>query len=435
MRSFPICGLLVLSLRFAVGQAAPTAVPSSGPRTGLNIPWLNGGLQYGLNASQMFQTGYYGGGGVSKQASVSGNLAFSTKSETGPFSLVYTGGVQIPEQSDISTNYFQSLALSQSLLIKSWSVGVTDVVSYLPQSPTVGLSGIPGTGDLGLTPVGIGSEPAQDVLTTNSTRVSNTVSASVGRRLSGRDSVSGSAAYGLLHFFGDTGIDNTQISASAGLNHQFDPRTSANVGVSYGIFRYDLAGHTSFTTRGVSVGAQRQVTRALGVSASGGPQWVNSSDQLAIRSRLTWGASVAANYAKRIFVTQIAYSRGVNAGSGVQTGSISDSLTGSLSRSFGPSWSTSLNAGFTRSQGLASTPTAANVAVLGIANNGSISGFYGGVQASRRISRSISATGSYTALTQSLSNALTTQATLNGTVQSFALGISYSPRQTHLGFF
>ena len=434
MRCFPPIALLFLSLRFAGGQAAPTAVPSPGPKSGLNIPWLNGGLQYGLNASQLFQTGYYGGG-VSKQASVSGNVAFSSKSETGPFTLVYTGGFQVPEQSNISTNYFQSLALSQSLLIRSWSVGVTDVVSYLPQSPTVGLSGIPGTGDLGLAPVGIGSEPAQDVLTTNSTRVSNTVSGSVGRRLTGRDSLNGSASYGLLHFFGDTGIDNTQISASAGFSHQFDARTSANAGVSYGIFRYDVAGQSSFTTRGVSAGVQRQVTRALAVFGSGGPQWVNSSDQLAIPARMTWGASVGANYAKRIFVTQMAYSRGVNAGSGVQTGSISDSVTGSLSRSFGPNWTASMNAGFTRSQGLASTATAANVAVLGIANNGSISGFYGGVQASRRISRSISATGSYTVLTQSFSNALTTQATLNGTVQSFALGISYSPRLTHLGFF
>ncbi len=434
MRCLSLIALLVVASRLADGQAAPTAVPSQRTGMGLNIPWLNGGLQYGLNASQLFQTGYYGGG-WSKQASVSGDVAFSTKSETGPFSLVYTGGVQIPEESNISTNYFQSLALAQSVLLKSWTLSGTDVVSYLPQSPTVGLSGIPGTGDLGLAPVGIGGEPAQDVLTTNSTRVSNTVSGSVGRRLSGRDSISGSASYGLLHFFGDTGIDNTQISASAGMSHQFDARTSANIGASYSIFRYDVAGHSSFTTRGVSAGAQRQVTRALGVFGSGGPQWVNSSDQLAIPSRLTWGASLGATYLMPIFITQVSYSRGINAGSGVQTGSISDSVTGSLSRRFGPSWSTSLNAGFTRSQGLATMPTPANVAVLGIANSGSIKGFYGGAQASRRISRSVSATGSYTALTQSSSNALTTQATLSGTVQSFALGISYSPRQTHLGFF
>ncbi len=62
------------------------------------------------------------------------------------------------------------------------------------------------------------------MLTNNSTSISNSLSGSVERRITGRTSLSGSSAWTILRFPDTNGLDNTQISANLGLNHRLDAR-------------------------------------------------------------------------------------------------------------------------------------------------------------------------------------------------------------------
>ena len=417
------------------GQATSTASVQA-PQNGLNFPAINGSFQYGLSAAEVIQDGYSGNGDIYAETSLSGNLAYTSRSEIRPLSLIYTGGLQFGDQSGFSNTYYQSFAISQGYVTRGWVFSLSDSVSYLPQSPTVGLSGIPGTGDVGLDPVQNGLEPAQTILSIGNSRLSNSVGGNAERRLDAFTSISGGATYGILHFLGNGGLDSSQISAAVSVNRRIDARSSASLSASYGTFMYGSLGNgASFNTRGLSAGYQRQLSRSLSASVSGGPEWISSSNTLSIPSRLTFTAGAGLSYGVRVYRAAISYSRAVNGGAGVQPGGISDSVIGSIQRPFGNAWSTSANIGYGRTQGLSNTPTPTDLAVAGLTTNGTYDSVFAGGQVTRRISRSVSAYASYTALTQSFSQPSASPVALNGIVQSFALGISYFPRSLHLGQF
>ena len=46
-----------------------------------------------------------------------------------------------------------NMSVSQGYIARNWVFNISDSFSFLPQSPTTGLSGIAGVGDLGSTPV------------------------------------------------------------------------------------------------------------------------------------------------------------------------------------------------------------------------------------------------------------------------------------------
>ncbi len=429
------------SSAIALAQADPAAVSPEilTPVTtagGLNYELPEGTFRYGLTGSEVLQWGY--ANGTIYNTNLSGNVAYSTKSVIHPFSAVYSGGVELSNQAEYGTTFFQGLSLTQSYLTRDWTFLVSNSVNYLPQSPTVGLSGIPGTGDLGLNPVSTATGPAQNVLTYNSTRVSDTVTGLATRRLTGRTSVSGDAIYTLLHFFNDASLDTRQIAADLTVSHQLDARTSIGAGANYSIFNYDAGDHATFETRSLSVQGHRQLSASLSIAGSVGPQWINSSANLGIPSRLTTSARASLTYAKRFGTAAVSYGRGTNGGSGVLPGAISDSVSGAFSRSFGLDWSAAVNAGYSRTKGLGNGSTP-NLSFLGLANYGNFSSVYGGAQANRRLTRSLSAFATYTAIAQDQSDfgaiSSTVPGALNGILQSFAIGVSFYPRSLIPGQF
>src|SRR5467141_72236 len=104
-----ISSLLLILPSIAEGQAVPTAVaPISSIGGSPIVPNLDGVLHYAVSGSEIIQFGNYGSGHV---------------------------------------------AASQGYTARHWIFNVSDSFSFLPQSPTTGLSGIPGVGDLGSIPV------------------------------------------------------------------------------------------------------------------------------------------------------------------------------------------------------------------------------------------------------------------------------------------
>ena len=81
-----------------LGQAEPAtsvssvsnAMPSS--NFGFNLPSKLGTLSYSLSGSEQIENGF-GASGVYAGTTFSGNLAYLSKSENNPFSLVYSGGL------------------------------------------------------------------------------------------------------------------------------------------------------------------------------------------------------------------------------------------------------------------------------------------------------------------------------------------------------
>lgn len=439
----PLSALVLLAASSVVTYGQATATASAPvPTSGINLGVVNGTFHYGVTASESFQTGYGGDQDLSEQTNLSGSLIYATKSLKTPFNAIYTGGVLFSNQRDYGTNTFQSLAVSQGYVSKNWTFGIADVVSYLPQSPTVGLSGIPGTGDLGLSPV-IGIDtPAQNILTYNSDRVSNTVTGNASRSITARDAVTADVSYGILHYFDNGSLDTRQVSADLGFNHEIDPRTSVGIGANYSLFTFGNylsgaqgVGDASFTTRALNARAQRQFTRALSGAVSVGPQWVNSSSKLGIPSRLGVYATASVTYVRRFGTFNVSYSRGANGGSGVLPGAFSDSITGSASRAYGHNWALSGNVGYVRTTGLSSNPNSTLVVLPGIGTYGNFDSTFAGGQVTRRLTDAFSAFASYTAFDQTYGNVTNTPGAIDGLIQSIAIGISWYPRSTNLGQF
>lgn len=428
MKTCLMAPLFLLTLgSFASAQAQQPPTPSA-PTFGFTLPTVEGTLTYALSGSESFLTGE-GNGGVNHTTVLSGDLAYLSTSLNKPFSIVYSGGYLItstPGTPESST--FQNLALSQVVTTKNWNFVIDDGVSYLPQAPTTGLSGIPGVGDIGVTPVTVGDEPPESILTNYESRVGNGLNGGATRQINASTSLNASGSWQILRFLGNDGIDSSTESASVGATHRIDARSTASASVNY-VYTTDqyLGGNLPFTSEGISLQYQRQLSHFFTMTVGAGPQRIYGSGLAAplIPSRITVAANAGLNYTRRFTTVSLNYSRATNSGSGVVYGALTDSVVLSAQQQLTSNWQVAANASYARSSSLADIAGIPTLAT----------GIYGGAQVSRKLSRSLFAYASYTSITQSVSENVTTQHVFNGLDQVFAVGLTYSPGAIHLGHF
>jgi hypothetical protein len=436
-----ISALLLTANVICHAQAVPTAESSMSSNLGPNLPSLDGVLHYALSASEVIQYGYYGPGDVSHSTDLTGNVAYTSPSTVRPFSVLFAGGVLLGNQSGQGTSTFWNIAASQGYVTRHWVFNISDSFSFLPQSPTTGLSGIPGVGDLGAFPVqGPSAGPAGGILTESGDRISNGLSGSVERQIAANTSISGSGSWGVLHFLGDNqaeGLDSTQVSGVVALNQRLDARSSVSVSGVYSSYYYTGAGsgpnEPDFATKGINLSYQRVLSRTLSANISVGPQWVSSSNSALIPSALNLAVSAGLSYGYHNTHASVNYTRGVNNGSGVLPGALSDSISGSIGHTYGRDWVASLSAAYTHTAGLTQVTNGTSL----VSTNEIFDTVYGGVQVTRRISTHFSGYASYTVQNQTSNNLdpITVPNALNGTSQTFGIGITFTPRSTNLGQF
>lgn len=396
--------------------AATNSMPTGG--FGFNLPTHLGTLSYSVSGSEMLETGF-GNGDVAASTALSGNLAYISKSERDPFSVIYSGGYlfsKVPGSSESST--FQDLAASQVLRTRAWVFVVSDVVSYLPGAPTTGLSGVAGVGDVGVYPGG-GLGPDQNILTNYAERLSNGLSGSATWELGPSLSLEGSASWYLLHFTGngDPGINSSEYAGSFGPNYRIDARDSVGLSAYYSDFTYPQYGQYKIESEGLNVNFSRDWSRRFSTSFSFGPQITHGTTLVAIPAETYFAGSASARYATRTTGFTASYSRGVNAGSGVIFGAISDTVVVGMNRPLSRDWQLGINAGYARSVGLGAYPGSY------VPRYDSV---YAGAQVSRRLTESLSCYGSYTALDQTVQNNLGVNA-FTGLNHIFGFGITFAP--------
>lgn len=437
--------LLLTMSSLSYGQATPAGVVATGQSPGspgFNPSALDGVVHYAISASEIVQYGYYGSGTVSSSTALSGDVAYTAKSAVRPFSLVFAGGVLFPNGNGEGLSTYQNVTASQGYVTRNWVFNVSDSFSFLPESPTVGLSGIAGVGDIGVVPVqGPGAGPAGGVLSTYGDRISNFVNGSVERNITRETSVSGSGSYSTLHFLdvnghASDGLDSAQISGVVALNHRFDLRSTASINAAYSTFSYSgpesVTGEPNFQTKGLNLSYQRVLSRTLSFAASVGPQWTSSSDSALIPSRLSVAASMSLSYSRRFTNASLSYTRGVNSGSGVIPGALSDSIAVGIGRTYGHNWAASASGAYTRTTGL----TRLGIATVAAPTKEQYDTIFGGLQLTRKFGSNFSAYVTYSAQDQSTNYALgASPNALSGTSQTFGVGITFSPRSTRLGQF
>ncbi len=333
----------------------------------------------------------------------------------------------------------------------------------MPQTASTGLSGIPGAGDLGVTPVPTGANPGptgvnpvqtgpapgqpgptpaptsanpgQGVLSGFSTRVTNTSSLSLQRQLTGKTSFNASGSYVLIRFLNNSGsttvpssagLDSDGDSAGAGLSHRIDARNSLAGNFAYA--RNTYSGTSSgirqpgFSSQTASLQFTHQFTRKLSTSLAAGPQWT-SIDSPGLTPALSLFANLSATYTGEFSHASLAYSRSTNSGFGVVGGAISNSVTFSAGRVVDRVWLVALTAAYTQTSDLPSAVTLPFTFHTTVA----------GVQVSRALARTLSAYASYTLQKQSDQGTAAAVDLFSGLSNVAGFGLTFSPSAVRLG--
>jgi len=419
-------GLLAASLLCLppamLGQAESAASVSNAMPSndfGFNLPTKLGTLSYSLSASEQIQQGY-SGSGVYAGTTLSGNLAYLSKSENYPFSLVYTGGLSfgdLPSSSNVQ--FYQNIAASQVFRTRSWVFVVSDAFSYLPDSPTTGLSGVAGVGDVGVIPVQGGIGPNQTILTSDAGRFSNGLQGSATWQATGSLDFEGSGNWQILHFNGNNpGYNTDSWGATFGPNYRIDARNSVGASVFYSQQTYPGYQNYLIETEGVTANYSRAWTRRLSTTFALGPARTHGRTITSIPSQLNLSGSASASYATRTTGIFASYDRSVNGGSGVVFGALSDTVTVGVNRPLSRDWILGMDVGYSHNKGL--TPIAGVVP--------SYDTVFGAAQVSRRLTETLSMYASYTAISQSVKNQPAAQAAVfNGLNNIFSIGITFAP--------
>jgi hypothetical protein len=353
---------------------------------------------------------------------VSGEVTYANANAARPSTLTYSGGDSwsLSGESE-GTGIFQHLMVSQGIVRRDWTLSLSDDVSYMPQAPTTGFSGIPGVGNLPGGP----SISGQSILTLNTRSVYNVLTPAYTHILGHATNLSINGSYGILRFPDNNGLEDDSLEVGSQVTRRLDALNSISVQYAYSHFSYP--GYTlSMETQSAQFGYQRSWSRRFGTSVSAGPEWVQGIASLQVPSSTGLTVNANANYdAKPISVT-LSYVQATSGGAGVltQVGVHNQDVNADFSRQFGRNLNVSATGSYMRTRGL-------QQAGLINGQTGVTNGKYGGASATRRLGRYFTVFANYTAVQQSTSAFLPSNA-ISGLSQVIGFGIGYSPRVMYL---
>jgi hypothetical protein len=390
----------------AAGQAQ--VVPEA---TGPAIQTTNGKVQYALRYSE---TGQFSTLLPSWQtSSVSGSVAYANANEHRPFTMEYGGGYTWTLTGpDYDSGQFHHLFLSQGLDSRQWKLLLSNDFIYLPETPTTGFLGIPGTGES----IG-GTSPAppsstQSILTLNTRALSNDSTGELSYDLNAGTTLSFGGGWGLLRFPDNNGTDTNTLSANAQFLRNLNGRTGLSGNYKFSQFTYPGYSYTIDTNAAV-LGIERKWTRNLTTLVSAGPDWITSNTTV-VPSSTNVDATGSISYRLRFASANVRYDRGINGGAGYLIGGQFDSLTGGLIHEFGPNLTLGLSGGYRRTGSLN--------------DGGTTEGAFGGAEGTWHLGRNIIVFANYTGIDQFTTSPLPSN-TLNQLLQIVGFGVGYSPRQ------
>jgi hypothetical protein len=371
-------------------------------------------LHYDLRYTYTAQ--FYGGeGGDSQRSTLSGDATYANGNATHPTSLTYSGGdMWTTSGASYGEGVFQHLLVSQGYNKRAWGFTISDNVNYSPQAPSGGFSGIPGIGNL----PGLPTEPNQSILTLNTRSVYNMVTADYKHNVNYATSLDLNGSFTTLRFPDGNGLDTDSLQAGPRITRRLNAFNSLSGQYSFTHISYP--GISSFTmeTQTAMFGYDRTWSRQFKTSVSAGPQWVQSSDSIAIPSSLNLSINSSANYQTRSTTASLNYTRGASAGSGIatQVGIHNDNASANLMRQFGKNVNVTATGSYMRTTQLNQV--------------GTTNAKTAGVSATRRFGRSFTVFANYTATQQTTSSVLTPNA-IHGLSQVIGFGVGYSPREMH----
>jgi hypothetical protein len=409
----------IFALLFTVGTAASAQVEpaATGPRN----PLPSGDLSYSARYSQSAEFG--SDIGNYQISTLSGDVDYANGNERHPFSLSYGGGYTWNISGPgYAKGLFQHLFVSQGFVWRKWNAMITEDVTYTPEAPTTGFSGVAGSGE----PIGVTnpSPPSSaSILTVDTHVLNNVVMGTVTHQLDYARSLELGGSFGLLRFPDGNGINDNSDMAHAELSQRLNARNTLTGTYMFSAFTYPDYDFSLMVNTGM-FGLTRVWTRKITTNVSAGPQWTESLNSTTPPPQVGVSVNASATYSYHFQTASVSYVRGINSGGGYLLGAESDSLSGSFSQDFGRNFTVGLTGSYRRTSGLGTD-------TQGQSENESIGSEIGAIQATRHLGRYLTFFAGYTALQQS-STSTVSGSVLNGLEQIVNFGVGYSPREMHL---
>jgi hypothetical protein len=344
-----IIRLLAFSFLGSVATFAQVDPSATGraPAPGTNLVYA---FRYGQTAQFMSQQS------TLQTSNLSGTLDYVNREGKYPFSVDYGGGyIFTLSGPGYQTGQFHRLYLTQGINLRRWNMMFSNNVSYLPQSPTLGFSGIPGIGEI----IGLPNpspSTSQTILTASTHVLDNLSNAEISRTFTYSTTGTIGGGYEVFRFPNDDGININTVSGYAQLARRLSGRTTLIGRAGYAQFSYP--GTTVTISTGTAyLGIRHRWTRALSSDISAGPQQIKSSVGILVPAKLSYAINANTSYKLRTSEFDAAYSHGTNGGSGYLIGGTIDVAYGNYSRQFGPNTQFGVMGGYNHTSSLNSTGT------------------------------------------------------------------------------
>ena len=296
--------------------------------------------------------------------SVLGGIDLHKISGHSDLTLSYLGGGTFSNDGSIGNSVVQELNFAEKLSARRLSVSFLDNMAYLPETGfgyggigAIGIGGVslPTGGAVALQP---GLSPEGTILTTRGQQIDNSFITEADVNLTPRSSVTLLGGYALLRFLDTSLLDVNDVIAQAGYNHQFSRADTVAL-----LDRFDQYTYSGFGQRiqdnVTQLSYARRVTGRVAFQIAVGPDYVmfhlpvvTGGSGTISTSELTWSLASSLTYDLKRGSLKLTYAHGVSGGSGVLAGSISDTVTGTVSRQLSRTVNFGLDGGYAHNKSL-----------------------------------------------------------------------------------
>lgn len=301
--------------------------------------------------------------------SLSGGIDLNRTSGSNDMSMSYVSGGIFANYPGMRNGIVQEMNFVDKFAFHRSSLSFVDTLKYLPES-SLGFGGLGGIAPTGGGSSGLNSvfAASQSLLIGYGQNLANSFATELDTYLTPRTSLTFVGGYSLLHYFDSDLLNNGDFSFRGGYNYQMTRKDTIAVlytfsGIRYSNFNQSIDNHT------VQASYARRVTGRLAFQVAAGPQIVLSripisgnagsasgeSATVTNSTQLYWSLNTALQFQAERTLLGLTYNHGVGGGSGVLAGSLSDIVTGSVTRQVSRTFSNGLTAGYSRNQGVAIT--------------------------------------------------------------------------------
>jgi hypothetical protein len=416
-KSLTLAAVFVIACAWMRAQVLPEA-------TGPIVLSSNNIFSYSLRYSQAV---YLYGSNVTSEGNqgasiASGSINYQHAGGRHPFTADYTAGYEWSDfGADLGTGIFQRAFITQEFIAGRWKVSLDDGFGDIPEAPTIGFSGVPGTGE----PTGgTGAPTASSVLTINTREINNLADGKLGYQLSRATTFEIGGGSEILNFPDGGGLNSTGELANVGMSHQLNSRNSVTGDFDYSHFSYGASPYSeniagSFNSLSLPFGFRHVWSPRFTTTASVGPQWLTGSASVLVPTTTGVAAAATAVYLLKAESFTAIYERGTSGGSGYLPGAVIDTVSGYFTRFLGRATTFEINGSYIRYSSL----------LNGV---GDSNARYGGVQVTRRLGRDLNFFGDYNVIDQAsnFTSSAPQGNLLNSLYSVISFGIGFSPRES-----